>query len=811
MSIRAVSLGFLLGLFVAGATYFNDFVITQTFLIGNHLPASVFGVALILLLGVNPILRLMGAKAPLRGGELAVIVALGLAVCAWPGSGLLRYFVHYVALPSHMLSVRLAWQQHQVMSYTPGISPLLAPGFVADWPGLALRLRSAADDGDEPFLAHLTQHLGDPARQALQQAQTSFTPAQRKAILGGLNQFILAPDPGPIPPSIIGHLPLSEDLQDQLARLDKGELSPLDAQRLRRRLIDAALPALITPMPQGHGVLLNDGVVDGRAIEPLITSGISATRTATPLDIPWDIWWPTLRLWGGAVLFTGLAVLCVLVIVHPQWSQREVLPYPTVQFLDEMTRRREGGFLPDIAGNRLFWYGLGGVAVLHLINGLHAWFPDVPQIHRDLPFDPLRDLFPNASKVNYSWGLFHPFIYPSVIGFGFFINTRVSFSIGMAHVLWVALGAWMLSFATTLTGDKYMVGGNGPSLRFGAYVGMLLMILYFGRRYYAGVLAGAVGLRRVGGPPRHALWAARCFALFFALAVYTLVRWGGLDPLLSLLMVAMVVMIGVVLARINVETGLFYAQPDWLPGAILAGFFGVQGLGPSSLIVLLMASIIMAGDPREGIGPYLANGLRMTDRIAGISAARSAPWLGGMVVAGLAVALVATLTIQYNRGLSTDGWAQGQATETFNHAATSISKLAAYSELSQATGLSGLEHVSGARPVTNTLIWAGVGLVLVLALAVARLRLPWWPLHPVLFLVMGTYPVAMFAVSFLLAAAIKGAVIRLGGERSYVRAKPLMVGLIAGDVLLIIFWSMVGSVYYFATNKPPALYLILPK
>jgi hypothetical protein len=59
MTVRAVVLGLLLGLFVSAGTYFNDWVMGQSQLIGNFLPISVFGVAVLLLLATGPALALL--------------------------------------------------------------------------------------------------------------------------------------------------------------------------------------------------------------------------------------------------------------------------------------------------------------------------------------------------------------------------------------------------------------------------------------------------------------------------------------------------------------------------------------------------------------------------------------------------------------------------------------------------------------------------------------------------------------------------------------------------------------------------------
>jgi len=106
--------------------------------------------------------------------------------------------------------------------------------------------------------------------------------------------------------------------------------------------------------------------------------------------------------------------------------------------------------------------------------------------------------------------------------------------------------------------------------------------------------------------------------------------------------------------------------------------------------------------------------------------------------------------------------------------------------------------------------WRGLGAGLVLATAAARLRLPWWPLHPVIFMVFGTMSSMRFSSSFLIGWAIKAAVVRLGGSRSYRSVRPLMVGMIAGEVLAAVLWMTVGAIYYWATGMEPKSYAVYP-
>lgn len=85
MTRRSVLLGLLGAALVCGASFLNDRVLRQTYLVGNNMPVSVYGTLILFLLFVNPLLR----KRHLSGGEMAVILALTLAACCLPGSGLL--------------------------------------------------------------------------------------------------------------------------------------------------------------------------------------------------------------------------------------------------------------------------------------------------------------------------------------------------------------------------------------------------------------------------------------------------------------------------------------------------------------------------------------------------------------------------------------------------------------------------------------------------------------------------------------------------------------------------------------------------
>jgi hypothetical protein len=603
-----------------------------------------------------------------------------------------------------------------------------------------------------------------------------------------------------------------------LALLDKAQsaenglsdLSDQQVQRLNRALLVSMFPDVLRPAPSGQGVLVNGGRSHPR-VDQLLLAGSGPETPIGMMDIPWGLWWPTLRLWLGLSLAVGMAAICMMIIVHRQWYHRELLQYPTVRFIEEVTRGAGRGRWPEVAGNRLFWIALATVGAIHLLNGLHEWFELLPHVNLRFDLSALGQLFPHARQIN-GWNmLVFPQIFFAVIGFGFFINARVSLSLGLSLLSWIVLLAVALAWGSPLESGRFQSDAEGTALRFGAYLAMAATIFYFGRTHYLSVAAAAMGLRVKSPPAQSTVWAARLFVVSCIVAVYLLMRYAGASFLMSVMLLAIVLVVLLVLARINADTGLFYAQPDFVPYVMIAGIMGIEGIGPQMILVLAIASAVLLVDPREALSPFIMNGLAMSDRLANQPPGRSVWPIGMMVVVGLVVATVVTLLIQYNLGTNlNDGWVRHQTQQAVDLGASAIRELDSKDLLAEVTGGDSLNQLAHMSPSPSVIAGIAAGAGLTLACALARIRLAGWPIHPILFVVWGTYPANHFAFSFLLAAAFKSAVIRVGGERLYHQLKPLAVGMIAGELLAIIIWSTVGFCYWAATGISPQVYRILP-
>ncbi len=836
-------LGLMLGVGVAAFTYFNDAVIRQTMFIGNFLPISVFGLVILLLLLVNPLLRVAGPRWSLSPGQIAIITAVALSACAWSGSNFLRSFVPSTSLPSHLVKNRPAWQSTHVMSYVPGGSARLGMGHVRDWVALARQLAASADAPDDMRHAIWRRLTVDAQHLVREVAATGvIAHADKAALLEAINAVIEQTDAGEDPLYTDGAVSsllagaeadaLRQDRATWMARAQSQTTTSTDLRTLtltklstqqaidRVGEIDRSLnrlamvrimPEVLLPPPRGEGLLLNGGRGDPFAVDTLVRGWDVPEQPLHLNELPWREWWPTIRLWGGMALALGLAAICLALIVHPQWSERELLAYPIPRLIEELVKRDAHRLFPNVAHNRLFWYAVIGMLALHGLNGLSVWFPSVPGIRLNLSLEALQALFPNTRRVNLAYAAFAPTIYLSAMAFAYFLASSVSFSAGIALYAWMLLGSIMVANGVAFENNDYEGGGQGQMLRFGGYVAAGIMIIYIGRRYYANVAASALGLARHEQTPTYATWAARLMLLFLSVAV-VLGCQAGLDPWMSATLVLLCMLTYLVISRIVAETGIFFVQARWLPMAVLTTLLGAEAIGPTTYIALTLASMMLVGDPREALMPFVVNGLQMGDRVARVNLARLARAMAVTTVLAFVVAMAITFYVSYNRGINfADEWAtQYLPYLPFNRLSVITADLTATNRLNDALEVSGLARLTRINPSPGAYWWLGLGMALVFGTAFARLRLSWWPIHPVLFLVWGTHPNCRFHFSFLLGCLVKVVVTRTMGASGYQTLKPLMVGIIAGELLAGLFWIGVGAIYFIATGQIPRSFTIFP-
>lgn len=558
----------------------------------------------------------------------------------------------------------------------------------------------------------------------------------------------------------------------------------------REQILDLVPPFLLTDVSSDRGADALTGYVAGTS------RGQGHIRWR---EVPWDIWLPPLRFWVPLVLSISVATLALAVVMHRQWSRHEQLPYPISKFTSLL--------FPDdpecVLGRRSFHMGLLVVLGLHMANYLYAWWPEylIP-VRLRLDFSALVPLLEPLTWGD-GWSLFTPRIMFAVIGIAYFFASDVSLTLALTPYVVCYVVGMLTSYGFQVTRGFSMFNNGTVFLYAGGYVGIVLMALYTGRYFYGNLLRQGLALPCRERAEPYLVWSMRvflvCTAVFYVMLCYT-----GVDWFLSLYYTLMALVVFIAVSRAVAEAGGFYIGTWIMPGAIAWGLLGAQALGPTALATMVMVSIVVLVGPGWAPMAFAMQALKLAD-LGKVKPGRMGFWCVVCLALCVAVALPLTIYWQHDAGLmrASAGWARYTPRLPFDQGMLMKQQLAAVGLLDQAESVRGLGRLAAAKPNGTFVTAFAIGLGLTLLTAALRLRLPWWPLHPLAFFFLNSHQGQRVAFSLLIGWGIKAAICRYGGESLYQKGKPLMVGVIAGEMLAGTIPIVVGAVYYFVTGLRP--------
>lgn len=582
-------------------------------------------------------------------------------------------------------------------------------------------------------------------------------------------------------------------------------LNRLEPSWRNQKILDAVPTRMLVDVSRDEDRVVN-GFVQGMG---------QGKQHISPSDVPWSAWSRPVLFWLPMTLTLWFALIGLTVAVHPQWSRHERLPYPIAKFTNAFMPE-EGKSRCSLVRNRLFWIGTLAVLCLHLNNLSHAWFPDAfVRIPTRFDFSPLGDLIPVLVRGN-GLMMLRPHLFLIIVGIAYFIPSDVSFSFGLGPFIWYVIVGVFAGYGIPLMagveGTSYFALNPQSFALFGANLGVILAVLYTGRHYYTSLLRRSVGMPspRPDELTLASVWGCRAFLLLTALFVLQL-RLTGIEWPLAALYAGFMVIGFTVLSRIIAETGLIYLKCYFWPCAVLWGMVGARTVGPNQLLLMMLVSTVLFIDPREALMPFMVNAMQVLE-LRKVRIGKPALACVGAILLGLLIALPVTLYIKYDMGSATgDSWATVYVPKNpFDNAVMIRQKLQAQGFDPGAAQGTFLRRLGDADPTGICVLAMAAGFVLVLSFSAARLRFPWWPFHPLMFVTWASTPLRWMGPSYLLGWAIKGLIVRYGGSRAYERLKPLMMGLIAGEVLGALAPTLVGAIYYFITNQQPRTLNVLP-
>jgi hypothetical protein len=269
---------------------------------------------------------------------------------------------------------------------------------------------------------------------------------------------------------------------------------------------------------------------------------------------------------------------------------------------------------------------------------------------------------------------------------------------------------------------------------------------------------------------RRAAWGlAVSFAALVAFAVA-----GGMRAWVAVLFFALALAYMLAATRIRAESGnawLFGPEVD--AHRLMTTTLGTTLYLPADLTMMAFMRSVSSWDLRCLPMPHQLDGFKM-GQVAGINPRRLAAAMIGATVVGAVVSFWIALAIWYRYGAlaKTDSWRTLQGRVGFD-------MLAGYLQTPLKPDVAGTTAVALGALVTG-------------ALLLLRLRLAWWPLHPVGYALANTPTMASTWMPFALAWLAKLLVLRYGGMRLYRRSLPFFLGLILGDFLGGGFWTLLG-------------------
>ena len=527
-----------------------------------------------------------------------------------------------------------------------------------------------------------------------------------------------------------------------------------------------SLPSWMTPAMSASGQY-NSAIVND------FYTGLGPNGT-----IPWAAWPVPMLAWLGVIFSTMMMTGCLSVILRLQWSEREALAFPLLRLPVEMAQTDDnarGGIGPFFR-NPLMWIGFGAAAFVQMVNGLHLYFPDVPEIATSLSAGPFMTEAP-WNQV----GTMILQVFPIAVGLSFILTTEVAFSLWF--FFWVFkiqyIVAYYLGFpASTLPSvmplnTKVFTGYQ----EVGAYLAIAGLLLWTAREHIFHIARRALG--REAATPRESQEGLSYPMAFWGLvgSFGFLIGWGvlsGAHPLVALTYWGSYLVVSLVLARVLADSGLLFVSKIHAPLTVFGHLFGSgQGSMLGGAHAAPNSFLNATGDMRSSLMPSWISALKLiSDRKL---PARSLFLLFcAVTMISITLASITHVQISYQNG-------------ALSMAAPYASRWAPQGLASDAAQFAQGEPTQGAF----VLLWTLVGIASVLFMAFMRSRFPWFPFHPTGYVMGLSWAMHNLWLSVFIGWACKAIIQRLGGHDSVRKATPLFLGLALGDIAMMLFWLLI--------------------
>jgi hypothetical protein len=543
--------------------------------------------------------------------------------------------------------------------------------------------------------------------------------------------------------------------------------------------------------------------------DPIVIGYIGRWTESTPY--PLLAWVKPAITWGIFLFALYGALLCIVAIVRRQWFENERLAFPLAQIhLALIEQPATGKAFNHVLRTKSFWVGSGAIFLLHGWNAMALYFPKYfPQI--PVYYTVLQQIMSNPPWSYCTPDFKSAAVFFTAVGVTYFLSNSIAFSLWF---FFIAMQGWRMIIGTG-TGDPNNYGAAGyVDQHFGGIAAFVISILWVGRKHWRLVLQQAFRGHKPGEPQgRYLSYRFAFWTMIGCLSVMILWLWiAGCTPGGAVVIVLLLVMLMVVITRIIAESGLIHGQlqvPLNYPWMVAAEY-GFPMISPVKTFYFasLLQSVHL--DYREVVPVYASHGMRIIDQaaFAGQDSDEDSATVqktGRKVMLTLMLALLVGYVVSFTSTLLVEyryAWTLDSPGHLPNdHGVQTVPAAMADATVQYSKSNYHPNHSAAGN--------FGFGFILVSALAVCRLRFAWWPLHPIGFLMVYTYPTNKLWLSIFIGWLAKNLILKFGGPRMYTNAKPFFLGLIVGESAAAGFWLMMGillsslNLPYHAVNIMP--------
>ena len=470
--------------------------------------------------------------------------------------------------------------------------------------------------------------------------------------------------------------------------------------------------------------------------------------------------WLTPIFWWTALLTTLIWVMiCMDVLLRKQWIQRERLTYPIIRLPLEMTRP-EGQFFKS----KMMWIGFAIAGGINLINGLHVFFPVIPEI-------PVRQAELSHYFTEKPWnamGWTPLFVLPFGVGLGFLMPSEMSFSLWFFYLFWK--GQRILGNALglhSLPGFPYD-GQQG----LGAYLAIAFFAILGGRRHLLSILRNLFRRQPYEeDEPAKYRWAVTGLVVGLVFLMVFSNR-GGMAVWMAALYFLIYYLLSIGIGRIRAEVGPPTHETFSVhPRQFITSVIGTRRLSHGNLTMMALYRSFNRGYRAHPM-PHTLEGFKLAEE-SNMNQNRLVLAMVLATVVGIFAAFWAYLVVFYRIGgtadpeLGTDGY----------------------------ISLRNWIYLPTNADIPKT-IFIFIGFVFTGFVWWMRRRFLFWPLHPASYAIASSpHTFGWLWFSIFVSWAIKSLILRFGGIRSYRKALPLFLGLILGEYTVGGVWVIIRLLF----------------